>query len=157
MVDENVARQLVFPASCRGPQTKVIFLAVSFTECLRVEKSGFFQALAADVHTEPDGRRDFDRTAGVHHGKGGIEFREAGERPEVVIYTEVRIATNGGVIGERRDGAGSDRKSTRLNSSHLGISYAVLFLKKTLADNQRVLRGLLSRPLELYLDAGRTP
>src|SRR5947199_7558650 len=26
--------------------------------------------------------------------------------------------------------AGRDRKSTRLNSSHLGISYAVFFLKK---------------------------
>src|ERR1035438_10837432 len=31
----------------------------------------------------------------------------------------------------------SDRKSTRLNSSHLGISYAVFCLKKqTLQDNQ---------------------
>src|SRR5436853_4960366 len=28
------------------------------------------------------------------------------------------------------DGARSDRKSTRLNSSHLGISYAVFCLKK---------------------------
>src|SRR5438045_6620406 len=28
------------------------------------------------------------------------------------------------------DGAGQDRKSTRLNSSHLGISYAVFCLKK---------------------------
>src|ERR1035441_5443674 len=30
----------------------------------------------------------------------------------------------------RADSAGSDRKSTRLNSSHLGISYAVFCLKK---------------------------
>src|SRR5471030_3426817 len=29
-----------------------------------------------------------------------------------------------------RTGAGGDRKSTRLNSSHLGISYAVFCLKK---------------------------
>src|SRR5262245_63444037 len=29
-----------------------------------------------------------------------------------------------------RDGGGEDRKSTRLNSSHLGISYAVFCLKK---------------------------
>src|SRR5437899_6176852 len=28
------------------------------------------------------------------------------------------------------EGAGTDRKSTRLNSSHLGISYAVFCLKK---------------------------
>src|SRR5205814_9214725 len=30
---------------------------------------------------------------------------------------------------ERRDGGAADRKSTRLNSSHLGISYAVFCLK----------------------------
>src|SRR2546426_2515148 len=34
----------------------------------------------------------------------------------------------GGVPGERR--AGEDRKSTRLNSSHLVISYGVFFLEK---------------------------
>src|SRR5262245_62655491 len=33
---------------------------------------------------------------------------------------------------ERR--AGADRKSTRLNSSHLGISYAVFCLKKKIAQ-----------------------
>src|SRR5437763_8425192 len=32
--------------------------------------------------------------------------------------------------GRRRGGAGSDRKSTRLNSSHRCISYAVFCLKK---------------------------
>src|SRR5256885_3871411 len=34
------------------------------------------------------------------------------------------------VILEGRDAAGKDRKSTRLNSSHLVISYAVFCLKK---------------------------
>src|SRR5262245_63158165 len=32
--------------------------------------------------------------------------------------------------GMRKDIGGEDRKSTRLNSSHLGISYAVFCLKK---------------------------
>src|SRR5437899_7021388 len=32
--------------------------------------------------------------------------------------------------GDRRDSSQPDRKSTRLNSSHLGISYAVFCLKK---------------------------
>src|ERR1022692_3682534 len=37
----------------------------------------------------------------------------------------------------------SDRKSTRLNSSHLVISYAVFCLKKKIADNgARILLGL---------------
>src|SRR5947199_6456488 len=34
-------------------------------------------------------------------------------------------------------GSHPDRKSTRLNSSHLGISYAVLCLKNTTADLHR--------------------
>src|SRR5256885_11798819 len=34
------------------------------------------------------------------------------------------------VLGERQDLHGLDRKSTRLNSSHLVISYAVFCLKK---------------------------
>src|SRR3712207_7612698 len=33
-------------------------------------------------------------------------------------------------VGQRRRGAESDRKSTRLNSSHANISYAVFCLKK---------------------------
>src|SRR5437899_6515829 len=34
------------------------------------------------------------------------------------------------VVGARANGSLLDRKSTRLNSSHLGISYAVFCLKK---------------------------
>src|SRR5947199_8100535 len=36
-------------------------------------------------------------------------------------------------VGDGRQG-GRDRKSTRLNSSHLGISYAVFCLKKKMVD-----------------------
>src|SRR5438045_6546110 len=36
-----------------------------------------------------------------------------------------------------RFSSGSDRKSTRLNSSHLGISYAVFCLKKKKRNKQR--------------------
>src|SRR3712207_8907639 len=36
----------------------------------------------------------------------------------------------GGAGGHRRGPAGADRKSTRLNSSHANISYAVFCLKK---------------------------
>src|SRR5690349_23077715 len=34
------------------------------------------------------------------------------------------------VLGQRRGAVGADRKSTRLNSSHVEISYAVFCLKK---------------------------
>src|SRR2546426_7047215 len=39
--------------------------------------------------------------------------------------------------GETADPAASDRKSTRLNSSHLVISYAVFCLKKKKKKNQK--------------------
>src|SRR2546426_5554744 len=49
------------------------------------------------------------------------------------------VAREGGAVGHRdeRDRAGNeDRKSTRLNSSHLVISYAVFCLKKKTYNGQ---------------------
>src|SRR5947199_1423459 len=37
---------------------------------------------------------------------------------------------------EQHDAGDEDRKSTRLNSSHLGISYAVFCLKKKIVSDQ---------------------
>src|SRR5262245_62592380 len=42
-----------------------------------------------------------------------------------------------GGVERIRSGANRDRKSTRLNSSHLGISYAVFCLKKKNKTNQK--------------------
>src|SRR5205814_8641790 len=58
--------------------------------------------------------------------------------PAVPIYTLAQCGGLHGHIKVGRDGTayvpnkncGGDRKSTRLNSSHLGISYAVFCLKK---------------------------
>src|SRR5258707_9771442 len=44
---------------------------------------------------------------------------------------------DGGGGHERRDGGVQDRKSTRLNSSHANISYAVFCLKKKKIDRGR--------------------
>src|SRR5205814_8083279 len=44
---------------------------------------------------------------------------------------------------QRIEGAGQDRKSTRLNSSHLGSSYAVFCLKKKNREHQH---AAASRP-----------
>src|SRR2546426_2888782 len=45
----------------------------------------------------------------------------------------------------RKDGMGIDRKSTRLNSSHLVISYAVFCLKKKKKKQSRKCTSLLTR------------
>src|SRR3712207_9013901 len=46
-----------------------------------------------------------------------------------------------GLAGPRRADQGEDRKSTRLNSSHANISYAVFCLKKT--NHTTILSSLL--------------
>src|SRR5947199_2637574 len=45
------------------------------------------------------------------------------------------------VLGHRRQTDVGDRKSTRLNSSHLGISYAVFCLKKKKHDARILVRA----------------
>src|SRR5271165_7305203 len=61
---------------------------------------------------------------------------------DTAVDEHVRVAAEHYPVTEVRDGhRGADRKSTRLNSSHVKISYAVFCLKKkntkkTLASNQ---------------------
>src|SRR5262245_63905723 len=56
--------------------------------------------------------------------------------PYTTLFRSCRAAANPGREGQSPSAAGlihtprKDRKSTRLNSSHLGISYAVFCLKK---------------------------
>src|SRR5256885_9160785 len=61
--------------------------------------------------------------AGSLHRAGGTANREAG-----------RFHEAGDLRPLGRRGFGGDRKSTRLNSSHLVISYAVFCLKKKKID-----------------------
>src|SRR5205814_3141164 len=61
----------------------------------------------------------------------------------------VKMQRRGGVSGaQRAEGYILDRKSTRLNSSHLGISYAVFCLKKKKA----MYRNLALLSLILYVE-----
>src|SRR5436309_8937723 len=52
---------------------------------------------------------------------------------------------------DRRRGWRSDRKSTRLNSSHVKISYAVFCLKKKRFFSRRPFSGFLLRVLAVVL------
>src|SRR5258705_10189426 len=57
-------------------------------------------------------------------------FRSPAERRDLVGETRHRVLALRGRLGRPGRGGLGDRKSTRLNSSHLGISYAVFCLKK---------------------------
>src|SRR5256885_10807431 len=65
--------------------------------------------------------------------RGGRDARVGGH----VARRQRRIV--GRRSGRRRGGQGGDRKSTRLNSSHLVISYAVFCLKKKILPVDRPL------------------
>src|SRR3712207_8006026 len=65
---------------------------------------------------------EVQRAAGALDQVGGRRRRQAGGQQQVV-----GAARRQGRRGAQGDG---DRKSTRLNSSHANISYAVFFLKK---------------------------
>src|SRR3712207_8496498 len=51
-------------------------------------------------------------------------------RPRRAPHGRERLHGPGRPVPHRRRGTGEDRKSTRLNSSHANISYAVFCLKK---------------------------
>src|SRR5205814_2425625 len=68
-----------------------------------------------------------EATPGVAAQRQTVEAERAADRVEVL---DVFAPADRRVARDRRPSAAADRKSTRLNSSHLGISYAVFCLKK---------------------------
>src|SRR5439155_26056773 len=73
-----------------------------------------------------------DRTAVVRRGRGGARSSPVGERSR-------RPSGHRHDHGAETDGGRCrrDRKSTRLNSSHVAISYAVFCLKKKKYDEKK--------------------
>src|SRR3989454_8561783 len=97
-------------------------------------------------HASVAGRRDRPRQQHYRAGRiaaiGGIERRQprvAAERP-------------GGSHGPE---SSQDRKSTRLNSSHLVISYAVFCLKKKKKKKRYIIKSRKRSPQDLHIDCER--
>src|SRR3712207_8657049 len=74
---------------------------------------------------------------GLRGGRGGAEDQIHRLRPDPGVFDRVLRGSDGegGAVLALADeaalpDAGADRKSTRLNSSHANISYAVFCLKK---------------------------
>src|SRR5258707_11060911 len=64
------------------------------------------------------------------HGRGGHERHHGLAGADVALQQPDHALRAGQVGDDVVDGAALDRKSTRLNSSHANISYAVFCLKK---------------------------
>src|SRR3712207_8851851 len=80
--------------------------------------------------SQPEVERGLQRQAGAV-GVGAVGG--AGGVAGAVVDDALEQAEGGleaAAVGELRGAAGGDRKSTRLNSSHANISYAVFCLKK---------------------------
>src|SRR3712207_8160134 len=65
-----------------------------------------------------------------HHVDEVLQHARAGHLP-VLGHVTPAHGRDAALLGHRDDGCGQDRKSTRLNSSHANISYAVFCLTKT--------------------------
>src|SRR5438477_5994622 len=76
------------------------------------------------------------RSRGLLKHAGHVALRHEPDRYASDLFQRLDI-DNGDVIGDgvRHVGCLADRKSTRLNSSHMSISYAVFCLKKKIQYN----------------------
>src|SRR5438034_4605472 len=83
------------------------------------------------------------RSAGAANGMETIIQRADGVTPTPVISHAILVFNRGRTAGL----ADGDRKSTRLNSSHTVISYAVFCLKKKRISDRLALGKLADQPL----------
>src|SRR5690625_6450421 len=92
------------------------------------------------LHSFPT-RRSSDLEGLPRPGVLGVDRHRGGDvvvDPVIgALVVVVRAAAGDGVGAHVGDGAG-DRKSTRLNSSHVAISYAVFCLKKKTRQRNRM-------------------
>src|SRR5687768_18172399 len=81
--------------------------------------------------SEPALAREVENQKWQDHGSGAVDQRRDGQHPDVAR----QAAEAAPDIHGENDGTDADRKSTRLNSSHGYISYAVFCLKKKKKNN----------------------
>src|SRR5690348_17383838 len=98
--------------------------------CRRLPASSLQLERLTQVHLTHLGvGKDFFRTSLSDHGALIDDVRPAAD-PQGLAHVVVRNQHADAAAGELADDALEDRKSTRLNSSHPSISYAVFCLKK---------------------------
>src|SRR5258705_10249611 len=93
------------------------------------KKTGF----AGELHRSAVGEADLTLLATDRPGLLAVFSAALAANGIDILGAEVNSLSSGIALDTfvvRETGGGSDRKSTRLNSSHLGISYAVFCLKK---------------------------
>jgi len=125
---ENFAKQGVNLNKKDESNTTVYFALLNVKNLIRtieitdknLKNKGFDSAASFPNQKKPDGTYYDDEEANE-----SIQFINKNLNNEITVFEPKQIH----ILGSNNDIQG-DRKSTRLNSSHLGISYAVLCLKK---------------------------
>src|SRR2546430_6549913 len=84
-------------------------------------------------------------TLSLHDALPILRRGSAATRARIVVRPRPGTATRFAAYGRRNKSDGVDRKSTRLNSSHSQISYAVFCLKKKKTGCRQVYGGLTLR------------
>src|SRR5690625_1974624 len=126
MTGQPVSKTLSTRALSRLPQYLRFLEALQAREVTYVTSAQLAKALGCS-----DALTRKDVAALGHSGRAG-----QGYAVEALHYTIARIL--GVTSGRRVLLVGADRKSTRLNSSHVAISYAVFCLKKKKKEFTRV-------------------
>src|SRR5258708_14914643 len=91
-------------------------------------RSGSYLAVVKVVGVGGGGTNAVSRMVDV--GLRGVEFIAANTDAQALAMCDADVKLNIGHESTKGLGVGRDRKSTRLNSSHQIISYAVFCLKK---------------------------
>src|SRR5439155_21269131 len=87
-------------------------------------------ALPISVGVEEEGRGTRDVATPDHRDRDRHAVPRSRVRAGGVVERRVVAAEDGLALAQRGNARARDRKSTRLNSSHVAISYAVFCLKK---------------------------
>src|SRR5690606_40558408 len=97
-------------------------------------KEGFFmvwQKLPKPSTLWEEGEKWFELEDNLAEGKFDfLEYKEEPPPKGIILQRDVSVAMGPEILGTPGDFSRIDRKSTRLNSSHVKISYAVFCLKK---------------------------
>src|SRR5437588_6032777 len=86
--------------------------------------------LISNLHYEDIGYARVDHARAARQGFPEVVFGAGKTRAQIVGIVERLVERSPNVLVTRTDEGTLDRKSTRLNSSHTVISYAVFCLKK---------------------------
>src|ERR1035441_2617386 len=121
--DANPVNRRVHPLLEQYPDLGLLYEYVARPHCGQYDAMD--RAISSLTYRSPTGPKTWHEQAALYY-----DFRGTKGNEMAGTYKIVELVGTSPISFAEAIKAGIDRKSTRLNSSHLGISYAVFCLKK---------------------------